>query len=495
MKKHFKPASIIIFTLIFVLIIVQCAVNPVTGKKEIMLVSESMEIEMGKEIDNGIRQEYGLYHDHRLTEYTAQIGNKIVPYTHRPHLQYHFAILDTPVENAFAAPGGYIYITRGLLALINSEAEMATVLGHELGHVNARHSARQITRSILITLGIVLVSELNEDIKKIAPVSMIAAELLFLKFSRSDEYQADELGIQYSLKTGYAAGEMVTFFNSLQRLSASDGGVHLPNFLSTHPMTPRRIDRIKELLTANGYIAPNNMAGLTVEKNGYLQKIDGLVFGADPRQGYEEGGTFYHPGMRFFFRPPTGWKINNTPLQVTMAPEDGKAVIILKTEDTDEPLDSYSQKMMTSLSNPKVLGQDFRYINGMNAFQTLASFPVAQEENSPDKKKEEIKADLTFIRKENTVFTFFSAASAPDFSNYKQAIYRTINSFKPLKSSEHLNRQPLRVFLKKVNRPQSLRYFLQDMGVPAQNWEKIVLINAMELDQQLSANQLVKIIE
>ena len=115
--------------------------------------------------------------------------------------------------------------------------------------------------------------------------------------------------------------------------------------------------------------------------------------------------------------------------------------------------------------------------------------------DNPDKKKEEIRADLTFIRKENTVFTFFSAASAPDFSNYKQAIYRAINSFKPLKSSEHLNRQPLRIFLKKVNRPQSLRYFLQDMGVPAQNWDKIVLINAMELDQQLAADRLVKIIE
>ncbi|MCU0289605.1 MAG: M48 family metalloprotease [Acidobacteria bacterium] len=495
MRKHFKLTAIIIFIIVLVFIIVQCAVNPVTGKKEIMLVSESMEIEMGKEIDKGIRQEYGLYYDPPLTGYVIQVGNKMVPYTHRPRLEYHFAILDTPVENAFAAPGGYIYITRGLMAMLNSEAEMATVIGHELGHVNARHSARQITRSILITLGIVLASELSDDIKKIAPVSMIAAELLFLKFSRSDEYQADELGIQYSLKSGYAAGEMVNFFNSLQRLSASGGGVHLPNFLSTHPMTPRRIDHIKELLATNGYTDHNNMAGLSVEKKGYLKKIDGLVFGADPRQGYEEGGIFYHPAMRFFFHPPAGWKTSNTPLQVTMAPEDGKAVIILKTEDTSESLDSYSQKMIKSLTNPKIIGQEFRYVNGLNAFHTLASFSTGQEETGAEKKSEEIKADLTFIRKENTVFTFFSAASTPDFSKYKQAIYRAINSFKPLKSIEHLNRQPQRIFLRQVNRSQSLRNFLLGQGVPQQNWDKIVIINSMDLEQQLAPNQLIKIIQ
>lgn len=202
MKKYFKlnPFTLLIlFTLTVILI--QCAVNPVTGKKEIMLISENMEIQMGKEIDQALRLEYGLYNDPQLRNYVREIGQEIVPYTHRPHLQYHFEILDTPVENAFAAPGGYIYITRGLLAMLNSEAEIATVLGHELGHVSARHSARQMTRSILVTLGIVIAGELSEDIRKITPISMVAAQLLFLKYSRSDEYQADKLGIGYAFRT------------------------------------------------------------------------------------------------------------------------------------------------------------------------------------------------------------------------------------------------------------------------------------------------------
>ncbi len=495
MKKYLKLSPIIILSLVLAFIIVQCAVNPVTGKKEIMLISESMEIEMGKEIDSGIRQEYGLYNDPRMTDYVIQVGNKLVPYTHRSKLQYHFAILDTPVENAFAAPGGYIYITRGLLAMINSEAEMATVLSHELGHVNARHSARQITRSLLITLGITLAGELSKDIKKIAPISMIAAELLFLKYSRSDEYQADELAVQYSLKTGYAAGEMVNFFNSLQRLTASTGGVHLPNFLSTHPLTPRRIDRIKELLAANGYSQPTSMAGLVVEKNGYMQKVDGLVFGNDPRQGYEEGGVFYHPGMQFYFRVPTGWKVSNTAMQVSMAPADGKALIILKTEDTAESLDSYSQKMMKNLTNPQVIQQGFRYVNGLNAFETMAAFLPAPNEGTQDAKSEEVKVNLTSIRKDNTVFTFFSAASQSDFSKYQPEIKRAVNSFNRLKSTEHLNRKPQRVYLKRVNQSQSLRNFLASLNIPQQNWDKISLINAMELDQPLSQTQTVKVIQ
>lgn len=460
-----------------------------------MLVSESMEIEMGKEIDSGIRQEYGLYNDPRMTDYVMQVGDKLVPFTHRPKLEYHFAILDTPVENAFAAPGGYIYITRGLLAMINSEAEMATVLSHELGHVNARHSAHQITRSILVTLGIVLASELSEDIKKIAPISMIAAELLFLKYSRNDEYQADELGVQYALKTGYAAGEMVSFFNSLQRLTASAGGIQLPNFLSTHPMTPRRIERIKELLAANGYGEPTSMSGLVVGKNSYLQKIDGLVFGKDPGQGYEEGGVFYHPGMQFNFRVPTGWKVSNTPLQVTMAPENGKALIILKAEETAESLDSYSQKMMKNLTNPQLLQQGFKYVNGMNAYETLVAFLPGQNKSSQSAKSEKVKVDLTSIRKDNTVFTFFSAASLSDFSKHQSEIKRVVNSFHRLKSPEHLNRKPQRVFLKRVNQSQSLKDFLVNLGIPQQNWDKISVINAMDLDQQLSANQLVKVIQ
>jgi predicted Zn-dependent protease len=494
MNRYFRITHVILITLTAVLLVQSgCAVNPVTGKKEIMLISESMEINMGKEIDQGLRMEYGFYDDPQLNAYIAQIGQEMVPHCHRPHLEYHFAILDTPVENAFAAPGGYIYITRGLMAMLNSEAELSAVIGHELGHVNARHSARQMTRSILFTLGIVIASELSKDFRKIAPISFIATQLLFLKYSRSDEYQADALGVEYSIKIGYSAHEMVNFFASLQRLTESKGGGGIPNFLSTHPLTPRRIERIKELLQSEEYSQNVNLAQLKVERNGYLNRLNGLVYGINPRQGYVQGNRFYHPDMRFYFNIPSGWKVNNTPLQVTMGPANGKAVILLKAESTTESLDSYTKKMIDKLSDPQVLQEGFRYINGMNAYHSLASMLTDTSEGEGET-NQELNVQVSCIRKEGIIFTFFSAAAQSDYLTYQYTINDTINSFNRLTSPRYINQRPNRVSIRRSRQNQSLGNFLSTLGIPQKNWKQIALINGMEADQQLSANQLVKII-
>ena len=494
MNKYTRITTIILIFFTAVLFLQSgCAVNPVTGKKEIMLISESMEINMGKEIDRGLRMEYGIYDDPQLNDYVAEVGQEMVPYCHRPHLQYHFAILDTQVENAFAAPGGYIYVTRGLMAMLNSEAELATVLGHELGHVNARHSAQQMTRAILFELGIALASELSKDFRKIAPISMIATQLLFLKYSRDNEYQADALGIEYSLKTGYSAYEMVNFFTSLQRLTESQGGPGLPNFLSTHPLTPKRIARVKELLQVEENSRPGGLGQLKVEHNSHINRLNGLIYGMNPRQGYIQGSMFYHPEMRFYFMIPSGWKVDNTPLQVTMASADGKAVILLKAENTTEGLDGYTQKMMKELTNPTVIQQGYRYVNGLNAFHTLASM-VNQEDSGEGQSNAPLNVQISCIRKEGIIFTFFSAAMQSDFPSYQYAINNTINSFRNLTDSRYLQRRPSRLSIRRVNGAQTLSSFLNMLGIPQQSWNQIAIINGMDLNQQLAANQLVKIV-
>jgi predicted Zn-dependent protease len=494
MNKYFRITHVILIILTAVLLVQSgCAVNPVTGKKEIMLISESMEINMGKEIDRGLRMQYGFYDDPQLNAYVAQIGQQMVPHCHRPHLEYHFAILDTPVENAFAAPGGYIYITRGLMAMLNSEAELAAVIGHELGHVNARHSARQMSRTILFTLGIVIASELSKDFRKIAPISLIATQLLFLKYSRSDEYQADTLGVEYSIKIGYSAHEMVNFFASLQRLTESKGGGGIPNFLSTHPLTPRRIERIKEILQSEEYSQTGSPFQLKVERNGYLNRLNGLVYGNNPRQGYVQGNAFYHPDMRFYFSIPPGWKVNNTPRQVTMGSPGGKAVILLKAENTTDALDSYTKKMINKMSNPQVLREGYRNINGMNAYHSLASMLTDTSEGERQT-NQELNVQISCIRKEGIIFTFFSAASQSDYPTYQYAINRTINSFNRLTSPGYLKQRPHRVTIRRSRQNQSLGNFLLTLGIPEKNWKQIALINGMEVGHQLSAHQLVKII-
>ena len=167
---------------ILALLAARCSINPVTGQRELMLISESAEIEMGKETDVSIRQEYGIYEDEGLNAYVRGLGERMAPITHRPALPYHFAVLDTPVENAFAAPGGYIYVTRGMLALMNDEAALVAILGHELGHVNARHTARAMSRQLLMMGGVLLAGALSEDIQKIAPFALIGLQVLFLKY-------------------------------------------------------------------------------------------------------------------------------------------------------------------------------------------------------------------------------------------------------------------------------------------------------------------------
>ena len=243
MKKNSR-VIVLAVTLAVILCTVTCAVNPVSGKKELMFFSEKAEIALGQSTDNEIRQTYGIYQDKAMNDYVNAVGQKLAAFSFRPKLQFHFAVLDTPVINAFAAPGGFIYVTRGIMALMNSEAELAVVLGHEIGHVDARHSVKRLSGTLLISVGLLLGSALSEDIAKVAGLAGIGMQLLFLKFSRSDEYQADSLGIQCARKAAYSPVEMVQFFSSLENMSADSGASRLPNFLSTHPLTKNRITKV-----------------------------------------------------------------------------------------------------------------------------------------------------------------------------------------------------------------------------------------------------------
>jgi len=492
MMKNFKTIGIILILLISIGMFYQCATNPVTGKKELMLFSEAAEINMGREVDQGLKAEYGIYYDPDLNNYIANIGRKLAAFSHRPNLKYHFAVLDTGIENAFAAPGGYIYITRGLLAMINSEAELAAVIGHELGHVNARHSVRSLSRNILFTLGLVVASELSEDIRDIAPIANIATQLLFLKYSRSDEYQADSLGIEYATMGGYQAGVMVDFFNSLMRLSKESGAGHLPNFLSTHPLTPKRIARVNQLLGSVDYKKMvKSKPKLMVKKSPYLGRINGLVFGKNPRQGYVKGNAFYHPEMKFLFQVPRGWQVQNTPKKVTMASKDGKALMILTAVKGNANLENHVNTQLKSLSEPTVVNQGYITINGLRAYQKLVKAIITDDAG---KKKEKIRVRVTGIKKNGMIYNFFAAAEPGMYGSYKNEFNRTISSFKNLRASGPLSQKPARVYVRKNNRTQSFRDFLVAHKVNPNYWKRVALINSVQLDSRIQSGQSIKII-
>ncbi|MCK5059515.1 MAG: M48 family metalloprotease, partial [Candidatus Aminicenantes bacterium] len=444
---------------------------------------------MGKEIDQGLKQEYGIYDNPKLNAYVAEVGQKLAPLTHRPHLKYHFAVLDTPVENAFAAPGGYIYITRGLMAMMSSEAELASVLGHELGHVSARHSIRSMSRATLLTIGLAVASGLSKKIRNIAPVAQVATQLLFLKYSRKDEYQADALGIEYSSKAGYQSGEMIGFFNSIQRLSQEHGGGRLPNFLSTHPLTPRRIQRAQEIINGPGY--PKTT--LLVARNAYLNKINGMVYGNNPRQGYVEGNAFYHPVMRFYFTIPPKWKVQNTPTKVTLTSPDGKAIMMLTAGPTTMDLNNHVNEQLKKLSKFNVLSEGFVNINGLRAFNKLVR-TVFEQSSGQQNQQQDVNVRLTGIKKGNNVISFFAASQTTDYPNYRQVIRNSIRSFNNLTDIKYLRRRPKRVVVRQVGAQQTLSRFLQALKVPEKLWKRIALLNAAQLDTVLIPKKLVKVI-
>lgn len=219
--------------------VLACAQNPVTGRREVVLVSKSEEIAMGQQSDKQAREEYGVVEDARLQDYIQSVGRKIAAVSHRPNLDWHFTVVDSPVVNAFAIPGGYVYFTRGILAHLNSEAELAGVMGHEIGHVTARHSVRQITRSQLAQLGLGAGQVLSPAFGQIGALAEQSVGLLFLRFSRDNERESDRLGVEYSARGSYDPREVSNFFEVLGRLASAGDRQTIPGWLSTHPTRPR----------------------------------------------------------------------------------------------------------------------------------------------------------------------------------------------------------------------------------------------------------------
>jgi predicted Zn-dependent protease len=478
--KRILKAALPLLVLAAVLALIACAVNPVSGKKELMLFSEKQEIAMGQETDQAIRQQFGIYQDKALNEYVNRIGQSMVPNSHRPNLKHSFAVLDTAVVNAFAAPGGYIYVTRGILALMNSEAELAAVLGHEMGHVAARHSMAQMSAQVLAQIGLIVGSVISKDIRKFAGLASIGMQLLFLKFSRSDEYQADALGIRYARQAKYSPGEMLRFFTALENMSGEASSHKIPTFLSTHPMTKDRIAKVKEQIASED-------VRLAVRHDEYLRRIDGMVFGDNPRQGFVERGAFYHPEMAFTFTLPAGWAMENTPQQVAAAAKDGRAALYLRAETSSQDLETYLLAKAKDLGQAELLSKGAEAVNRFSARH--AYFRVAQEEGEP------LALRLTCIRKDGLVYTFIAVSTMAAADVCQPLMAKSIASFATLSDPRHLNRGPERLALSSPDGRQTLQGLLTRSGVDQRHWKQLAVFNSLNLESVPQPGRLIKLLK
>ena len=305
MIKTGQALGAVSVSLLLVVVPAGCATNPATGDRMFSLISERQEIEMGRAYAEQIGATMPRYDDPDLQAYVEQIGQRLAATSERPHLPWSFTVLDDAAVNAFAVPGGHLYVTRGILTHFNSEAELAAVLGHEVGHVTARHSVEQLSRQQLLGGLLGVGSIFSEDVRRMSGFGAAAIGILGLRHSRDDEHQADSLGVRYALNEQYDPREAIKVHTMLGRHTELRSGRGVPNWLATHPSSADRIERIREQVEA---IPAATLAPTRVLADEYLASLDGVVFGLDPRDGFFQGPRFLHPDLAFEFTMPDGWE-------------------------------------------------------------------------------------------------------------------------------------------------------------------------------------------
>ncbi len=453
-----------------------CAVNPATGQRQLMLISESQEIAMGMSYDTQVVATMGLYPDAGLQAYVQQLGARLAATSERPNLPWTFKVVDDPAVNAFAVPGGHIYITRGILATLGSEAQLASVMGHEIGHVTARHTVAEMSKQQLIGLGLGVGSMANSTVARYAGAVNQALQVLYLKFSRDDERQADDLGLRYMSRARYDPREMPGVFAMLGRVSQASGGGRVPEWLETHPDPENRLARINQEIAA----LPQDSLGMVVERDSYLQRLDGLVYGTDPRQGYFVGNRFVHPALRFTLTFPQGWTATNG-MQAVVAVNATKNAAVELSEASQASPDAATQAF---LSQSGVTA-------GAAARASLGGLPAVTAPFAAVTQSDTLRGTVAFVQLGNTVFRLVAYAPAAAWVANQAVAEQAVASFQPLTDPAALNVQPQHVTLIRLARPTRISELVRQRPSPVPV-ATLALINNVDADSTLEARRLVK---
>jgi len=452
-----------------------CALNPVTGKNELALVSQSQEINMGKQGAAEVAQSIGLYHDAAVQAWVSRLGLSVAARTERPELPWEYRVLDDPSVNAFALPGGFIFVTRGLLAHLTNEAELATVLGHESGHVAARHSVQQISRAQLAQLGLGIGSILSSGIRKYSNVAGAGLGLLFLKFSRDDESQADALGFRYALVDGYDVREMVGVFQMLDQQNKLSGGGRLPEWQATHPDPGNRIEAVNEHLAA----VHENLDAKKIGRDEFLKMTDGMVYGDNPRQGFFRGPLFLHPDLKFQFQFPDGWKMQNGSDAVVGASAKQDAIVVLRGAPG-----TLAEASQAFFGQPGLQA-------GSISQNSIHGFPARTGEFSAQTDEGTLRGIATFIAFGGTTYQITAYTTSDRFSGYSAVFQRSIASFDRLTDPRALAAQPMRLKLARAPRAMTLQQFNTEFPSSV-SLDEVALINGIDRTDQLRTGQSVK---
>jgi predicted Zn-dependent protease len=491
-RAAFRP---ILLLLIAWLVASGCVVqrSPISGKQRAYGYSWQQEKQIGQQADGEIVAQYGNYDDADLVAYVDSLGHLLLEVSHLRRdatpdeyrrTAFTFRVLDSPVVNAFALPGGYVYVTRGLLAHLNNEAQLAVVLGHEIGHVAGRHASQRALEMQLGQLGVLGGAILGQEVLGIPGGAVLdlgsqAAGLLFLKYGRDDERESDRLGVEYAALTGYRAGEGSGFFNSLERMTERSGQ-QIPSFLSSHPDPGEREQTIQRL--AADWAARTPME--KVRESELMRRIDGIVYGDDPRQGFVEAGVFKHPTLRFRLPVPEGYHVINNAARVAMVAPGQDAVLLLSIDGSGETAvaaasDFRAQEGIT------VVSEGGRTVNGLPA-----RFVVADATTSDGIV---VRMIAQFVDYEANVYRLLAYAARTDFESKRTVLESVLSGFDRLRDPEALNRQPARVRVKRIETGGTFKALItNDLGT--YSVQELAILNQLAEEDQIPTGQSLKTI-
>jgi predicted Zn-dependent protease len=462
------------FLIVAGLALAACSRNPATGERQLVLVSEGREIALGRTNDTGIVGQMGLYPDSSLQLYLRQLGGKLAAASERPGLPWTFRVVDEPIVNAFAVPGGFIYITRGILAHLNSEAQLAAVLGHEIGHVTARHSVEQMSRAQLANVGMGLGMIFSPEFRQVGDLAGAGLGVLFLKFGRDDETQADELGLRYLVKAGYDPRPMPDVYGMLGRVGGGEGG-RVPTWLSTHPDPENRRGRMLQQIAAMN----QSFDGRPVGRDPYLARLDGLLFGPNPREGYFDGTRFLHPDLAFEITFPSGWKTANQKQAVrALSPEQDAMMEVTLAQGTP---DAAARAFFEGKYVPAPARRTA--IHGLPA--VVGEFGVTTQQG------QQLGGIAAFIDLGGRTFQVLGYGVLQTWNTRGALVDRAAGSFARLTDRAALDVMPQRISIVRLTGAMTLSEFAARWPSDVDR-EKVALINQAELATLFPAGSLVK---
>lgn len=449
------------------------------------VVTPATEARMGAVMSQQVEEQVGHYYDPALTAYVDTVGKRLIAAGEATPYTFRFAITDQAEPNAFAAPGGYIYISRGLLAQLNSEAELAGILAHEISHVSRRHHTKQLGKQVgagLFKLPGAAVGVVNEDLGRMinAPIDM-AGQVVLAGYSRSQESEADRYGMRLSAAAGYDPAALADALDGIERtVEVLTGGKHEASFFDTHPTTPTRVVDIEQQSAALAWRAVPPLA----DRAGLYRRLDGLWWGEpNPQQGIFHGQQFLSSDLDLSITFPPGWKTINTPRFVGAAQPEGGAFVALgsgeRIENPSELADALARKMSERAGIEPTERRDFR----------IGDWPASVLRYDDTSEGETVSLYYLFATSPRETFTLM----AMGLETYRAALRKTALSLRQLTPAEVRSIDGLRLRVVERRPGESLEAFSERVG---NRWPTglTAAINGIDEQAASSAGRLLKIV-